>query len=592
MADFRTLTPFLSVSGQLDTADLGRVAAQGYHAVINCRPDGEADDQPSSAALKEAAEGLGLTYRHLPVTSGRVTDDDVSAYTKLVEELRGPVLSICRTGTRSATLWALSHADHLDPDAILQTARTAGYDLGALRRRLEQRWGGTIATLPGGGRPDYDVVIVGGGAAGLASAASIHRRAPELSIAVIEPRDKHYYQPGWTLVGGGAFDRAKTERDMASVMPGYVRWLRTAAAEFRPEQNQVVLEDGETVGYRALVVAPGLKLDWDSIEGARESLGRNGVTSNYRFDLSAYTWELVQGLKGGKAVFTQPPMPIKCAGAPQKALYLSCDYWRRQGVLKDIDVEFCNAGGVLFGVKEFVPSLMRYVERYGADLTFNTNLTAVDGAAQRATFTRQREDGTAETIVRDFDFLHVVPPQTAPDFIRQSPLANAAGWVEVDSETLRHTRYGNIFGVGDVVSAPNAKTAAAVRKQAPIAAHNLVGTLKSGKTTAIYDGYGACPLTVEKGKVVLAEFGYGGKLLPTFPLNPRQPRWINWIMKADLMPWLYWELLLKGKEWLVDYKTLNHAPTPHEVAEACDFETPVAANIEPAARPRVTEAAD
>lgn len=399
------------------------------------------------------------------------------------------------------------------------------------------------------GTSEFEVVIVGGGAAGIATAASLHKREPSLRIAIVEPSDKHYYQPGWTMVGGGVFQAKQTERDMASVMPDYVSWIRQAATAFEPDNNTVVLADGSRIKYIFLVVAAGLKLDWDGVDGLSDTLGRNGVTSNYRYDLAPYTWELVQRLRSGRALFTQPPMPIKCAGAPQKAMYLSCSEWERRGVLSDIDVHFHNAGGVLFGVADYVPALMEYVGRYGITLDLNERLTAVDGSAKTATF--ETADGS-KTV--DFDMLHVCPPQTAPDFIKSSPLAGEGGWIDVDQETLRHTRFDNVFGVGDCTNTPNAKTAAAARKQAPIVASNLIAAILDKPMPSQYDGYGSCPLTVERGKIVLAEFGYGGKLLPSFPdwaLDGTKPTRRAWVLKADILPKLYWEGMLKGREWLV-----------------------------------------
>lgn len=575
MQPIKRLTPFIAVAGQLEPADMGALAASGYRCVINNRPDDEGEGQPSSAALRTAAEASGLEYHHLPVVSGQITDEDVTAFRELLDQVRGPVLAFCRTGTRSTTLWALAEAHHLHPEALLATAKEAGYELAALQPRLEQRW----QTLPNRPQPAaayahtprYDVLVIGGGAAGCAVTASLLKRDAGLRIAIVEPRDQHYYQPGWTLVGAGVFDRARTERDMARCIPAKAQWIRAAATAFEPEQQQVVLEDGSRLGYRALIVCPGLSLNWDAIEGARETLGRNGVSSNYVFELAPYTWQQVQALRGGRALFTQPPMPIKCAGAPQKAMYLSCDHWLKQGVLGNIQVDFCSAGAVLFGVADFVPPLMQYVERYGAHLHFNETLVKVDGEAHKAWFKVAGSDGSSSLVEREFDFLHMVPPQRAPEFIRQSPLANADGWVEADHETLRHPRYGNIFSLGDVCAAPNAKTAAAVRKQAPVVAENVLGVLAGRGPRAIYDGYGSCPLTVERGKVILAEFGYGGKLLPSFPLDPRVPRRLAWDLKTKWMPSIYFDLMLKGHEWLAEPKHLDFEPRPVESPAACDF---------------------
>lgn len=394
----------------------------------------------------------------------------------------------------------------------------------------------------------HKVVVIGGGAAGIATAASLLKRKPGLDIAIVEPSETHAYQPGWTMVGGGIFDVATTIRPMKSVIPKGTAWIRQAASSFQPEDNQVILADGSTLTYEALVVAPGIRLAWEKIAGLAETLGKNGVTSNYRPDLAPYTWELVQQAKSGRAIFTQPPMPIKCAGAPQKSMYLACDYWRRAGVLDDIAVEFRNAGAVLFGVADYVPALMEYVGKYGIDLELESNLVAVDGSARKAVFQTKLGEETC-----DFDMLHVVPPQVAPQFLADSPLAAASGFTEVDQHTLQHVRYPNVFGLGDGGSMPNAKTAAAARKQAPVVAVNLLRALESKGPIAGYDGYGSCPLTVERGKIVLAEFGYGGKLAPSFPtwlVDGTKPARLSWMLKADLLPWIYWNGMLKGREWL------------------------------------------
>lgn len=403
----------------------------------------------------------------------------------------------------------------------------------------------------------HDVVIVGGGAGRIAVAASLLRRRPDLDIAIVEPRETHDYQPGYTLVGAGIFTPAKVRRTMASVMPEGVAWLKTSAEGFDPENNRVQLGDGGAIEYRLLIVATGNRLDFDAIDGLTATLGRNGVTSNYRYDLAPYTWQLVQGLKDGRAIFTQPPMPIKCAGAPQKAMYLSCSEWERAGRLGAIKAEFHSAGEVLFGVPAYVPALERTVERYGIDVHLGSNLIAVDGPGRTAVFRSALGEES-----RSFEMLHVTPPQKGCKVVADSTLADGSGYVEVDPSTLRHKRYPNVMALGDAGNMPNAKTAAAVRKQAPVVAENGLAILDGNEPRMAYDGYGSCPLTVEKGKILLAEFGYGGALQPTFPtwlIEGTRPSRLAWVLKKDVLPSVYWDAMLKGHEWLAAPKPLQAA---------------------------------
>ncbi len=556
--DLKKITEKTTVSAQITPADLEAIKAAGIRAIICNRPDGEGADQPSFDEIAAAAEKVGIEARYVPVQSGMVRDEDVDAFAAALKDLPRPVLAYCRTGTRSATLWSFNEAKKRPITEVLAATKAAGYDMNGVARRIAN--GGVTPTDTGDAK--YDVVIVGAGAGGIAVAASLKSRKSNLTIAIIDPADVHYYQPGWTMVGGGIFQAEQTAKTMGSLIPRGVKWIQAAVAAFEPKNNAVILEGCRVVTYDRLVVCPGLKLDWAAIEGLEETLGRNGVTSNYRYDLAPYTWDLVNNLKEGRALFTQPPMPIKCAGAPQKAMYLSGDAWFRNGALKNIDIQFMNAGGVLFGVKDYVPALMKYIDKYNADLNFFHTLTSVDGAAKKATFKVAKPDTEAETITVDFDMMHVCPPQTAPDFIRVSPLADAAGWVDVDQATLRHKSFDNIWSLGDVMNAPNAKTMAAVRKQAPAVADNIIADLKGGAPVAAYDGYGSCPLTVERGKIVLAEFAYGGVLKPSFPsfvLDGTKPTRAAWFLKEKMLPPIYWQAMLKGKEWMAKPEKLDAA---------------------------------
>ncbi len=547
--EIKAITAGLSVSPQIAAADVQHLKDQGFRSIICNRPDGEGADQPTYEEIEAAADEAGLEVRYIPIAQGKVGDEDAAMFGAALQDLPGPVLAYCRTGTRSATLWSLAMAEEKTVADILAATKAAGYDMGGVVRRIVN--GGKTPT--DSGDASFDVVVVGAGAGGISVASSLKMRKPNLEIALIDPADIHYYQPGWTMVGGGIFQPEQTAKTMGSLIPKGVHWIKSAVAAFEPQDNAVILDGCRVVKYDRLIVCPGIKLDWHKIDGLVETLGRNGVTSNYRYDLAPYTWKLVQEMKQGRAIFTQPPMPIKCAGAPQKAMYLSGDAWHRAGVLNNIDIQFNNAGGVLFGVKDYVPALESYVQKYGATLNFFHNLISVDGPAKRATFAVNKPDEEPTTVEMEFDMMHVCPPQIAPDFIRVSPLADAAGWVDVDQATLRHKSFDNIWSLGDVMNAPNAKTAAAARVQAPVVAENVASDIDGKSPVAQYDGYGSCPLTVERGKIVLAEFGYGGTLKPSFPkflVDGTKPTRMAWFLKEKMLPPIYWKAMLRGKEWM------------------------------------------
>lgn len=393
----------------------------------------------------------------------------------------------------------------------------------------------------------FQLLIVGGGAAGVSVANYMRRKNAQITIGLIEPSETHYYQPGFTIVGGGAYTLKQTAKKEADLIHPSVIWIKDYAESFQPEQNLVSLRSGASIAYDYLVVCPGIQLDWAKISGLQETLGKNGVCSNYSAETVEYTWECIQSLQSGVALFTQPPMPIKCAGAPQKIMYLAADRFRKKGIREQINIEFCNAGPVLFGVPFFAKALHKVADSYGVTLNFGHNLVAIDGEGKTAIFEVTDSSGEKHRVSKSFDMIHVTPPQSAPDFIKQSPLANAAGWLEVNERTLQHVRFPNIFGLGDATNTSNAKTAAAVREQSPIVVDNILSLIQGQAVQDKYEGYGACPLTTSLGTVMLAEFSYGGKVTPSVPwLDPRKNRFIWWLGKIIGFPWLYWHLMLKG----------------------------------------------
>jgi|LakMenEpi03Aug12_release.lakeMendotaPanAssembly.Ray.scaffolds.fasta_scaffold19711_2 sulfide:quinone oxidoreductase len=395
----------------------------------------------------------------------------------------------------------------------------------------------------------HRVLIVGGGAAGITTANLLRRQRPQLDVAILEPSADHDYQPGWTLVGGGVMRLEQTRRSEASLIPKGVTWIQAAATAFDPEHNAVTTSEGETLHYDVLVVATGLQCRWEQIEGLTDALGSHGVCSNYSRQFAPYTWQSIQAFQGGNAVFTMPATPVKCGGAPQKVMYMADDVFRsKSGVGVNSRVIFCTPLRTLFAVGAYARTLQQVVRRRGIEVRFGWELQAVRGEEQVAVFKVSEADGSVRTEELPFSMLHAVPPMSAPDVVASSPLAGdgPGGWAAADRLTTQHPRWANVFSLGDVAGLPTSKTAGAVRGEAPVTVANLLAFLEGRPLTAHYDGYTVCPLITGYNNVVMAEFDYSQKPISSFLIDPTKERWSMWLMKTRMLPWLYWNRMIKG----------------------------------------------
>ena len=392
----------------------------------------------------------------------------------------------------------------------------------------------------------HRIVIVGGGSAGITVAARLRRKNQD-DVAVIDPAATHYYQPLWTLAGGGCAPVEASAKPQSKVMPKGVTWIRQAAVEVDPDAKEITLDDGSTVAYQYLVMCPGIQLDWAKITGLSQTLGRDGVSSNYLYELAPATWRFIREMRSGTAVFTMPSGPIKCAGAPQKIAYLAADYWREQGVLKDIDIHLVLPTPGMFGVKVFSDVLAGVARRYGMTVHLQSEATSVNPDTREVTIA-DRANETESTL--GYDMMHMVPPQSAPDWVKKTALADPnspAGYIEIDKNTMRHTRYPDVFALGDAGSSPNSKTGAAIRKQAPVVVENLVAVMDGREPTAKYEGYASCPLTTSRHSMLLAEFDYTMQPTPSIPyIDTTKERRDMWYLKRYGLPAMYWNAMLKG----------------------------------------------
>jgi sulfide:quinone oxidoreductase len=388
------------------------------------------------------------------------------------------------------------------------------------------------------------IVIVGGGTAGITVAAQLHRKNPALAITIIEPSEKHYYQPLWTLVGAGVFPREASEREERDYIPYGANWIKDRVVAFQPESNSVTTAGGQTVPYDQLVVCPGLQINWNAIAGLEGNVGKHGICSNYSYETVNSTWDEIRKFKGGTALFTHPAGAVKCGGAPQKICYLAEDYFRRHGIREQCKVIFAAATPKIFSVEKYAKTLNKVLARKGIETHFLHDLIEIKPEAQQATFKILETD---RTVTIPYDMIHVTPKMGPPKFIADSPLAGEGGWCSVDKHSLQHTKYANVFALGDCSSLPTSKTGAAIRKQAPVVTANVLAALANQPLESKYDGYTSCPLVTGYGKLVLAEFDYDLKPQESFPVDQSKERFSMYLLKKYGLPLLYWRGMLRGR---------------------------------------------
>ncbi|VUZ28337.1 Uncharacterised protein [uncultured Comamonas sp.] len=394
------------------------------------------------------------------------------------------------------------------------------------------------------------IVIAGAGAAGLTAASRLAAQLSGAKVTLVDARKQHYYQPGFTLVGAGIKPADYVVSQTGSYVPAGVEWIEEGVAEIDPEGNKVVTTSGQTLAYDFLIVATGLQLEYGLIEGMEPGLiGQHGIGSIYNGpDAAAATWGLMSQFasQGGRGVFTRPNTEMKCAGAPLKYTFLSEDRATRQGGRSKAEFVYFSNNAALFSVPIVSEKVRMLFQERNIQTRYNRVLTAIDPGKRIATF--KTPEGTEE---QNWDFIHVIPPMRAAEAVRNSPLPwqtgnwAAEGWMEVDKGTLRHVRYANVFGVGDIAGVPKGKTAASVKWQVPVAVDHLVADIQGKKSDALYTGYTSCPLITRLGQAMLVEFDYQNNLTPSFPgvIAPLEELWISWVMKTMALKPTYISML-------------------------------------------------
>lgn len=405
------------------------------------------------------------------------------------------------------------------------------------------------------------IVIIGGGAAGISMASRLKKWLENPDITLIDPSSKQFYQPGFTLIASGVYKPEEVWKKQEECMPDDIKWIKDSVIAVDPVWNQVNTSKSGKIAYDFLVLTPGIKMDWDKIEGiSRETLGEGNAHTIYDFEGAQKTWKAIQEFSktGGKGIFTDTYTKHKCGGAPKKICLLTEHYNRKQGTRDKVTLDYFTAAKELYDIPYFTPRLEQIYNERNVPIHLNVRVKGVDTAAKKVHLEKiisQGDQKIYEPFVEDYDFLHFTPPMCAPDFVREAGLSwtegklAAEGWVMVDQETLIHKKYPNIVSLGDVAGIPTSKTSAAVRKQVPVAAKNLISLMEGKEPTERYDGYAACPIVTDYGHVLLCEFNYKKEPEISFPftmLDMSKEQAAAWMLKLYILKPMYFYGMLNG----------------------------------------------
>ena len=402
----------------------------------------------------------------------------------------------------------------------------------------------------------FDILIIGGGIAGIRVAALLRKKLASLSIGIIEPSGNHFYQPAFTLVGLGLADRSTAQKSMAEVVPKGCNWIRDAVTEIDPQHCMVSLSSGERIAYRALIIAAGLALDVESTPGLAESLSdrQNPVCSLYDSNTHDKCRTLLQNFAGGTMLFTLPSTPVKCPSTALKSVFLIDDLLRQSGMREVCKLVYITPFSFLSNIESAHFVAATNAHKKGIEIILEHELNQLDTRNYVAIFAATpQQTGAAHLKNLKYDFALITPRMKAPSFLIHSGLIQSSGamsgWLNVDPQTLQHPQFANIFGLGDCAALPTLKTASAGLAQAEIVAANLASLFKKGvqvQLPATYDGYSACPLFTEFGKAIPGAVTYQGVATGSFWQNPNQPSRREWFVHRYLIPTLYWNFTIKG----------------------------------------------
>lgn len=396
--------------------------------------------------------------------------------------------------------------------------------------------------------PNEKIVIVGGGLAGISTAARLKNRLDNPDITIIEPEPlSASYQRGLTLVAAGIWDISQIQYNRDDKIPHGIKLIKGRATSFDPQNNTLTVDNKDLIAYKQLILATGVALNYAGIKGLSSSitsftkntdllknsgLTKNGLHSIFFRDGASATWRAIQQLIQKakthtsttklQAIFTHPNTEINCESASINIMYLVHSRLIEAKVRDKITMIYNTSSTNLHNVIEFHDAILKQFKQKNFIYNYSHNLFEINPENKVAIFEKYSQlDTKNEKIEMAYDFIHITPPMKEHNEITTSPLGSLKDQTLMNKETLQHVKFKNVWAI----------ESSSVSAKHKVLVDNIISHMQNKNSSSKYTGYKAESFITNMGTAMLAEYDWSMKQQPSFPLNPMQARWIWWLME-------------------------------------------------------------
>ena len=396
------------------------------------------------------------------------------------------------------------------------------------------------------------LLILGAGTAGTMMLNKLYKELDrdEWEITIVDQFKTHYYQPGFLFIPFGIYKKQDVIKPKHDFFPPGVNVIYSPIDRIEGEKNKVYLDGGKVLSYDFLIIATGTQTRPTETEGLKDKLWYKDIFDFYTIEGALALHERFKDFEGGDLVMCIPETPYKCPVAPLEFVFLADAYFTEKGIRDKVNIKYVTLMSGAFTKPVASKVLGNIMEEKNIEIIPDFYLSHVDNDNKKIVSYDDQEVS--------FDILTIVPVNMGTDMIARSGLGDDMNYVETDKYTLQSKKFENIFVIGDASNIPTSKAGSVAHFAGEILFENILSAMEGRPLHAKFDGHANCYIETGFGKGALIDFNYDTEPLPgTFPLPGIGPFGLLKVTKMNhygkvLFRWIYWHILLKGKELPVE----------------------------------------